>query len=105
MTARYGEQLVVDYLARLERAAAMLAPGDRADLIEGIREHIDTAQATGTVSDEAGMRTLLDRLGEPEARVALMAVASGMFILVTLALSVLAPMLAATYLALALRRR
>jgi uncharacterized membrane protein len=67
MTVPHAEHLVVDYLARLERAAGMLPPGDRADLIDGIREHIDTALATGTVSDEAGMRTLLDRLGEPEA--------------------------------------
>ena len=67
MTVPHADQLVEDYLARLERAASMLPPGDRADLIDGIREHIDTALATGTVSDEAGMRTLLDRLGEPEA--------------------------------------
>ncbi|MEO8556539.1 MAG: hypothetical protein ABI474_07690 [Actinomycetota bacterium] len=70
MTAPPIEQLVVDYLARLERAASTLPPGERADLIEGIREHIDTARVAGGVSDQAGMRTLLDRLGEPEAIVA-----------------------------------
>lgn len=70
MTAPLIEQLVVDYIARLERAASTLPPGDRADLIEEIREHIDTAKEAGAVSDEAGMRTLLDRLGEPEAIVA-----------------------------------
>jgi uncharacterized membrane protein len=70
MTAPPIEQLVVDYIARLERAASTLPPGERADLIQEIREHIDTAMEGGTVSDEAGMRTLLDRLGEPEAIVA-----------------------------------
>ena len=44
MTAPLIEQLVVDYIARLERAASTLPPGDRADLIEEIREHIDTAK-------------------------------------------------------------
>ena len=67
MTVPHAEHLVADYLTRLEMAANMLPPGERADLMDGIREHIDTALATGTVSDEAGMRTLLDRLGEPEA--------------------------------------
>ena len=70
MTAPLIEQLVVDYIARLERAASTLPSGDRADLIEEIRLHIDTAKEAGAVSDEAGMRTLLDRLGEPEAIVA-----------------------------------
>ena len=70
MTAPLIEQLVVDYIARLELAASTLPPGDRADLIEEIRQHIDTAKEAGAVSDEAGMRTLLDRLGEPEAIVA-----------------------------------
>jgi uncharacterized membrane protein len=70
MTAPPIEKLVVDYIARLERAASTLPPGERADLIQEIREHIDTAMEEGTVSDEAGTRTLLDRLGEPEAIVA-----------------------------------
>jgi len=64
------EQLVVDYIRRLERAASTLPPDARADLIEKIREHIDTAKEAGTVSDEAGKRTLPDRLGQPEAVVA-----------------------------------
>jgi|GEM_PF-1707000 len=65
------EQLVADYILRLERAASTLPPRDRADLIEKVRKLIDTAKEAGTPSDEAGMRTLLDRLGEPEAIVAL----------------------------------
>jgi len=70
MTAPAIDQLVMDYIARLEMAASTLPPGERADLIEEIREHIDTATVAGAVSDEAGMRTLLDRLGEPEDIVA-----------------------------------
>jgi len=70
MTTPPIEQLVVDYLARLDRAASTLPSGERADLVQEIREHIDTAMEGGTVSDEAGMHTLLDRLGEPEVIVA-----------------------------------
>jgi hypothetical protein len=59
------ELLVQDYLARLERAAAGLDPDRRADLLAGISEHLDAARSTGEARDEAGVRTLLDRLGAP----------------------------------------
>ena len=68
MTVPPIEQLVVDYILRLERAARTLPPEARADLFEKIREQIDTAKESGTVS--AGRRTLPDRLGQPEAIVA-----------------------------------
>lgn len=65
-----ADGLVADYLARLDAAAAVLPPDRRTDLLEGIGEHISTARATGAAPDEAGVRTLLDRLGRPEEIVA-----------------------------------
>lgn len=66
MNAHTVDHLVSDYLARLERAAADLPHDRRAELLEEIRSHIDTARAAGAAADEAAVRTLLDRLGEPE---------------------------------------
>ncbi len=54
--------LVADYLSRLERAAAALPPDRRHELVEELRAHI----ASAAPADEAEVRTLLDRLGEPE---------------------------------------
>jgi hypothetical protein len=65
-----SEPLVEDYLRRLDAAAAGLAPDRREDLLSGIREHIDAAIASDEVTDEASLRALLDRLGEPEEIVA-----------------------------------
>ena len=56
--------LVEDYLRRLDAAAAQLSPDRRSELVDGIREHIEDARRAGE-SDEAGLRTVLDRLGEP----------------------------------------
>jgi hypothetical protein len=70
MTADTVEQLVTDYLDRLNRAARQLEPGRRAELLAEIREHIDAARAAGAAADEAAVRTMLDRLGEPEEIVA-----------------------------------
>jgi hypothetical protein len=60
------DQLVSEYLGRLETAAAELPPDRRIELLEEIREHIEAARAAGAAADEAAVRTLLDRLGEPE---------------------------------------
>lgn len=70
MTATTGEQLLSDYLARLDAAALRLPPDRRAELREGIAEHVAAARAAGELRDETGVRTLLDRLGEPEEIVA-----------------------------------
>lgn len=61
-----SDALVDSYLARLQRAAAGLPPDRRSELLEGITEHIRSADP----GDEAEVRTLLDRLGEPEEIVA-----------------------------------
>jgi hypothetical protein len=59
------DRLVHDYLAALESAAAGLPPDARRDLVADIREHLD--QALGSPPyDEISVRTVIDRLGEPE---------------------------------------
>jgi hypothetical protein len=62
--------LVADYLARLARAAARMPSPRRDELLEEIDAHIRSARAAGPADDEAGVRTLLDRLGTPEEIVA-----------------------------------
>lgn len=64
------DTLVQSYLARLETAAVRLPTDRREELLEEIREHIDGARAAGAAADEAAVRTLLDRLGDPEEIVA-----------------------------------
>lgn len=66
MTAATIDQLVSDYLSRLETAAADLPDARRAELLAEIREHIETARSEGVAADEATTRTMLDQLGEPE---------------------------------------
>jgi uncharacterized membrane protein len=70
MTASPVDEVVNDYLNRLEVAAAGLPPARRTELLEEIQEHIDAARAAGAAADEATVRTMLDRLGEPEEIVA-----------------------------------
>ncbi|WP_170177764.1 HAAS signaling domain-containing protein [Thermomonospora umbrina] len=60
------DALIDDYLDRLARAAAGLPGSRRAELTAEIREHIEVALAEGPDRDEAAVRTLLDRLGDPE---------------------------------------
>ncbi|GGN93199.1 hypothetical protein GCM10010112_81160 [Actinoplanes lobatus] len=64
------DQLVTDYLARVERAAAGLPAGRREELLADLREHIDIARAESGAETEADIRTILDRLGDPESIVA-----------------------------------
>ncbi len=61
---RTPEQLVADYLDRLERELADLPRGRRRELVEEIAEHIEDARASGA-DDEAAVRSLLDRVGDP----------------------------------------
>ena len=64
------DPLVEDYLRRLDAAAYPLGDDRRAELMAGIREHIDAAIDSGEVHDEASTRVLLDRLGDPEEIIA-----------------------------------
>jgi uncharacterized membrane protein len=60
------DALVRDYLTRLEAAAVRLPAGRRAELVGEIREHIDAGIAEAGPSNEAAVRNVLDRLGDPE---------------------------------------
>lgn len=70
MSTPTGDAIVVDYLYRLDLAAAQLGPDIRAELVDGIREHIVAARESGAAQNEAEVRTMLDRLGTPEEIVA-----------------------------------
>ena len=67
-----GQQMIDEYLARLERAAQVLGTERRSELLAEIRGHIDDARSESDES-EAGVRALLDRLGSPEEIVAVAA--------------------------------
>jgi uncharacterized membrane protein len=64
------DPLVEDYLRRLDAAAYPLGEDRRSELLAGIREHIEASVESGEVHDEASLRALLDRLGDPEEIVA-----------------------------------
>src|SRR5689334_2749957 len=65
-----GQQLIDDYLARLDRAAQVLATERRTELLAEIRGHINDARSERDSESEAGVRAFLDRLGSPEEIVA-----------------------------------
>jgi hypothetical protein len=61
-----NDKLVAAYLRRLERALADLPRARRRELGEEISEHIAAARAQLPAESEAEVRTILERLGEPE---------------------------------------
>ena len=61
------ERLVEDYLTEVAHATAALPAGRREDLIADLREHIAVARSELYPPTPAGIRTILDRLGEPAA--------------------------------------
>ncbi|GAA4942033.1 hypothetical protein GCM10025331_30690 [Actinoplanes utahensis] len=64
------DELVAAYLARVEQAASRLPAGRREELLGDLREHIEIARAESETGTEAEVRTILDRLGDPESIVA-----------------------------------
>jgi hypothetical protein len=70
MSIPVTDPFVRAYLDRLDRCAAALPTDQRTELVEEISRHIADAMAIGQVRTEADMRTMLDRLGEPEEIVA-----------------------------------
>jgi len=54
------------YLRELEEELRDLPAARRRELLEEIREHIDSALAEGRDTDEAEVRNVLERLGAPE---------------------------------------
>jgi uncharacterized membrane protein len=60
-----ADKLVEDYLKRLNAELRGVPRARRRELAEEISDHIAEARAGLETEDEAGIRTLLDRLGEP----------------------------------------
>jgi HAAS len=61
-----ADNLVQDYISRLEARAAVLPAERRAELVGEVREHIDTALREAGRADEVTVRNVLERLGPPE---------------------------------------
>jgi uncharacterized membrane protein len=59
------DRLVDDYLKQLDSELAGLPPLRRREIVEEISGHISEARAAAPSQDEAEVRTLLDRLGDP----------------------------------------
>jgi uncharacterized membrane protein len=60
------DRIVDDYLRRLEMALSTLPRGRRQELVEEIREHIEDGRSELGTEDEVGVRSMLDRIGDPE---------------------------------------
>jgi hypothetical protein len=60
------DKLVADYLWRLDRELRDLPRARRRELVDEISGHIAEARADLETESEAAVRSLLDRLGEPE---------------------------------------
>jgi hypothetical protein len=60
-----GDELVEAYVRRLESELADLPADRRAELVDEVRGHIREARAELSAGDEAGVRAVLARLGEP----------------------------------------
>lgn len=58
--------LVEHYLGELGRLLQGIEPADRAEVLEGVREHLD-ASLEGTAGTHADVRAALDELGPPQA--------------------------------------
>ncbi len=62
-----NNQLIEGYLDAVRRATAALAPSRREDLLTDLREHIAVVRADLNPETEAGVRIILDRLGDPQS--------------------------------------
>jgi uncharacterized membrane protein len=60
-----GDALVYHYLTDLEAELRGLPANRRRELLEEVGEHISAARATLDPETEAGIRTVLERLGDP----------------------------------------
>ena len=67
---QHRDLLVEEYLAAVASAGPDLPAHRRDDLLADLREHIASARADLTPETEAGMRTILARLGDPSSIVA-----------------------------------
>jgi HAAS len=63
--ARTTDDLVAEYLDRLADELADVPRARRNEIVEEVSEHIEAARAQLAPDDEAAVRTLLDRMGDP----------------------------------------
>lgn len=67
MTEETVSKTLIDaYLARLDRALLSLPESERHRIVEDVSGHIDQGRESLTTNDEANVRALLDRVGDPE---------------------------------------
>jgi len=62
-----NSQIIDDYLQTLTLALAGLPEDRRAEIVEEVSEHIAEARTTLDVENEASLRALLGRIGDPTA--------------------------------------
>ena len=67
MTEHATHPLVEAYLRDLEALLTGLGPGERAEVLSGVREHIEDALAGGPQPGARDVQTVLAELGPPEA--------------------------------------
>src|SRR5580704_9351056 len=60
------DAICAEYMARLKAALSGLPSGDRTQIVEQVSEHIASARAALPEQTEAGVREILERLGQPE---------------------------------------
>jgi uncharacterized membrane protein len=65
MTAPHAEQIVADYMARLESALAPVPDARRQELLDEVRAHIADARRELPDETDADLLNILDRLGDP----------------------------------------
>jgi len=61
-----SDRLIAQYLLRLDKELAALAPSQRVQIYNDVASHIDQARRDLLVDDESAVRNLLDRVGDPE---------------------------------------
>ncbi len=66
MTTADIDQIIADYLRRLDIALSRLPESRRRQLVTEIDEHLKEARAELSEQSEAAIRELLDRVGQPD---------------------------------------
>ena len=66
MTMTNLDGLVDDYLSKLDAALRPLPTAQRSQIVADIAEHVSVGRASLPISDEASLRELLDRIGDPD---------------------------------------
>ena len=66
MTPHTIHPLIAAYLAELERLLADIDPGERAEVMSGVREHLDSALGNTVLVEDEQVRDALAELGPPQ---------------------------------------